>query len=446
MQRLNYFNVSEESIEELIEALTILKSITKLFYEDFENEENNFSHFYEKVREFVEQQVLPKKEAESEFQDIISRLLVRLEEAEKLEETSSFDCLKETMFYYLKQEKMKGQSANWIVRDFQQIDGDVLKSSVQNPELIYHFACVSDTDMNVKREEQFPWPLNLKFFEQAYEPLDWKYQVYIKSIREFKHFKRYALIYGLEFNRCNFKLSYVKNKNGKENELYYLLKLLGINTEENQQDSTNMGSADKVVVDFGINKQDFSPRDVFRRRICPYKFALETIIEGSVYYKDKFLQSKYFEILLFNRMRKTVERQIAAEGLINRALEDESDKLRRYFRFLNESELLDIKANVKNSLKNQILQNGKLKKFPKVNPKDEEYMVIKEEFIYRQLKNDNNENTLQGKFDALSEDEKDAYSSEGLQEERYRPSVDIWCQWCADREICLEYYKSLVER
>jgi hypothetical protein len=446
LQRLNYFNVSEESIEELIEALTILKSITKLFYEDFENEENNFSHFYEKVREFVEQQVLPKKEAESEFQDIISRLLVRLEEAEKLEETSSFDCLKETMFYYLKQEKMKGQSANWIVRDFQQIDGDVLKSSVQNPELIYHFACVSDTDMNVKREEQFPWPLNLKFFEQAYEPLDWKYQVYIKSIREFKHFKRYALIYGLEFNRCNFKLSYVKNKNGKENELYYLLKLLGINTEENQQDSTNMGSADKVVVDFGINKQDFSPRDVFRRRICPYKFALETIIEGSVYYKDKFLQSKYFEILLFNRMRKTVERQIAAEGLINRALEDESDKLRRYFRFLNESELLDIKANVKNSLKNQILQNGKLKKFPKVNPKDEEYMVIKEEFIYRQLKNDNNENTLQGKFDALSEDEKDAYSSEGLQEERYRPSVDIWCQWCADREICLEYYKSLVER
>lgn len=107
---------------------------------------------------------------------------------------------------------------------------------------------------------------------------------------------------------------------------------------------------------------------------------------------------------------------------------------------------MDIKANVKNSLQNQILQNGKLTKFPKVNTRDEEYMVIKEEFIYRQLKNDNDEDTLQGKFDALSENEKDAYSSEGLQKERYLPSVDIWCQWCADREICLEYYKSLVER
>lgn len=60
-----------------------------------------------------------------------------------------------------------------------------------------HFACVSDSDMNVKREDQFPWPLTIEFFERAYEPLDWKYQVYVKSRKEFKHFKRYALIYGL---------------------------------------------------------------------------------------------------------------------------------------------------------------------------------------------------------------------------------------------------------
>lgn len=77
-----------------------------------------------------------------------------------------------------------------------------MKSSTQDPDTIYHFACVSDSDMNVKREDQFPWPLTIEFFERAYEPLDWKYQVYVKSRKEFKHFKRYALIYGLEFNRC----------------------------------------------------------------------------------------------------------------------------------------------------------------------------------------------------------------------------------------------------
>lgn len=86
--------------------------------------------------------------------------------------------------------------------------------------------------MNVKREDQFPWPLTIEFFESAYEPLDWKYQVYVKSRKEFKHFKRYALIYGLEFNRCKFKLSFIKNDDDKENELYYILKLLGVKTEK----------------------------------------------------------------------------------------------------------------------------------------------------------------------------------------------------------------------
>lgn len=42
------------------------------------------------------------------------------------------------MAYYLKQESQKGESANWIVRDFQQIDGDILKSSTQDPDTIYH--------------------------------------------------------------------------------------------------------------------------------------------------------------------------------------------------------------------------------------------------------------------------------------------------------------------
>ena len=127
------------------------------------------------------------------------------------------------MAYYLKQESQKGESANWIVRDFQQIDGDVLKSSTQESDIVYHFACVSDADMNVKKRR----PISLAsydrvFLKKAYEPLDWKYQVYVKSRKEYKHFKRYALIYGLEFNRCNFKLSYIKIDDDKRKTKLYL--------------------------------------------------------------------------------------------------------------------------------------------------------------------------------------------------------------------------------
>lgn len=445
--RLNYYNVSIAEIDDLIEALTLLDKITKLFYEDFENEENNFRHFYEKVREFIEQQVLPTAETESEFKDILLRLLARLEETEKMESTSSFDCLKETMAYYLKQNKHKGESANWIVRDFQQIDGDILKSANQDPDIIYHFACVSDADMSVKREDQFPWPLDIEFFDKAYEPLDWKYQVYIKSRREFKHFKRYALIYGLEFNRCRFKLSYVKNDDDRQNELYYMLRLLGIGKDPNQHDTT-LGKADSQFnFDFGVNKHNFNHMDVYRRRICDYRFGIETLIEGGTKYKDKFLQEKYFEIVLANIVRYKLKGSPATEDVMNASISEEAEELRRYFRFINESELTDIKTNVKNALRKQPLQDGKLKVFPSdIKPMDAEIMDKKEEFIYVHLENEERVNVLNGKFNTPSREEKMTFTADRLKAATFEKHSDIWCQWCADRELCLEYYKSLIEQ
>lgn len=52
LERLSYFNVQSDEIDELIESLKALNTITKLFYEDFENENNNFKHFYEKLEGF----------------------------------------------------------------------------------------------------------------------------------------------------------------------------------------------------------------------------------------------------------------------------------------------------------------------------------------------------------------------------------------------------------
>ena len=445
LNRLAYYNVDLESIDELIEALETLNKITKLFYEDFENENNNFKHFYEKIKDFVETQILPTADAETEFQDILLRLLARLEEVEKIETTSTFDCLKDTMAYYLKQESQKGESANWIVRDFQQIDGDVLKSSTQEADIIYHYACVSDADMNVKREDQFPWPLTIEFFEKAYEPLDWKYQVYVKSRKEYKHFKRYALVYGLEFNRCNFKLSYIKNDDDKQNELYYILKLLGVKTERNIHNTASKKQNLDLTVNLGVNRSKFVDLDGFRRRICGYRFALESLIEGGTIYQDRFLQSKYMEIMLANIVRRKLEGQIATEAIMNEALDDATSRLSRYFRFLNESEMTDIKTNTKNAIIHQALKDGKIKQFPKLDDTDTDMMRKKEEFIYLHLENENQENVLLGKFNDLTVAEKKKFLPENLKEANYSKEANIWCQWCAVREKCLESYKSLIE-
>lgn len=57
--------------------------------------------------------------------------------------------------------------------------------------IIYHFACLEDEDVGAVKKAEFPWPLNDEFFEVAQNPVDWKYQVYVKCCNEYKNFKRY---------------------------------------------------------------------------------------------------------------------------------------------------------------------------------------------------------------------------------------------------------------
>lgn len=116
------------------------------------------------------------------------------------------------MSIYLVQETKPGKSANWIVRNFEQIDGDIMRSlneQVNGKPVVVHFACLTDEDMDSVSKSIYSWPLNNEFFEVAQEPVDWKYQVYVKARNEYKNFKRYALVYGLEFN---FFLTKVSNK------------------------------------------------------------------------------------------------------------------------------------------------------------------------------------------------------------------------------------------
>ena len=195
----------------------------------------------------------------------------------------------------------------------------------------------------------------------------------------------------------------------------------------------------------GKNTNNFVDLDGFRRRICGYRFALESLIENGTKYQDRFLQTKYLEIILANNVRRKLEGQIATEAIMNEALDDSAERLRRYFRFLNESEITDIKSNTKSAIIHQALQDGKIRRFPKVTDIDSEMMRKKEEFIYLHLENENQENVLLGKFNDMTVAEKKQFLPDNLKNASYDKEANIWCQWCAVREKCLENYKSLVE-
>lgn len=439
--RLVYFDVTSEEIDTLVAALEQLDQITKLFYADFEDTENNFKKFYKRIKEFLETRILEAEDLEDEFRDIVKRVLIRLEEVDKIDATGSFDLLKETMAYYLKQEAKKGISANWIVRDFEQIDGDILKSRKQNKDIIYHFACLSDNDMNVTRRDRFPWPLDVTFFEVAQDPIDWKYQVYVKSRREYKNFKRYALIYGLQFNRVKFKLSYVKNVDDKENEMFYLLKIL--EAKKAYPKTEPAGTLPEAIRHFYFDidtANNYGQYDFYRYRICKYRFLLESTIQKRVVFRDHFLLLKYLEILLENAARLTLQGQIATEDMLLDTLSDEYKKLERKFEFVKDmhTERMDIITNAKNYLQKSVLHNNTT--FPMISPTDDIYMKKREEFIYLQL--GNGDGSFSAYFKDVPQGEIDTrLSSNRVNAVGYAKSCDEWCQYCAVREICLEPYK-----
>lgn len=232
LQRIGYLNTGKNKLDELRTALEELNKIVISFFSDFSSGGDNFNRFYRRIHDFIVKRTQDMESLDKEMKEVVTKLLARMNKID-LPDTGTFTCLKQTMSFYLSQDDSLIHGANWIVRDFEQIDGDILRSSKKKADkTCYHFCCLSDKDICASKDERLPWPLDINFFEYSHEPLEQNYQIFLKSKMEYKNFKRYALLYGLEFNRTGCKLSYVKDVDHKGNELYHLIKMLGIKVKK----------------------------------------------------------------------------------------------------------------------------------------------------------------------------------------------------------------------
>lgn len=434
---ISYYSVSSIELKELEEALHELEELAFFFYEDFEKRPSNFRRFYKKLKQYLQEEIFEERELSEEFTDIISRVLSRLNEVENIDASASFECLKSTMSLYLVQESKPGKSANWIVRNFEQIDGDVLRTYKEKDNNILHFACLTDEDIDSAKQREFTWPLNGDFFEVAQNPVDWKYQVYVKARKEYKNFKRYALIYGLEFNRANYKLSFVKRDGDQEREPYYLLKILGVKKERNIDRRINhkIDPLSDIQIKNGISGK-YQTCDYYRFKICKKRFLLESLVEGNTIYKDNFLLVKYLEVWLENETKESLQGLPHSEILLLDKLNELYDELKKYFPFVVNVNRIDIINNVKNRL-----NSGKA--FPVLSEDDREFMMIRKLFIYKQLKDPRkfNQDVLKDMFPDVNQQKiEEELSEEKLKKLGFVGSTHLWCKYCTNREICVDYY------
>lgn len=432
--KVGYYNVDSIFLLELKKALSELDSIINSFFEDFEEGNENFSRFYKRIRKFIISRVGDLNELDDEMHSVIGRLLERLEKSD-LPETGTFNSLKHTMSYYLSQDENTARGAHWIVRNFDQIDGDILRSATQDPEKVcYHFCCLSDKDICSGKDERLPWPLDIKFFEYSYQALDLKYQVFLKSKMEYRNFKRYALLYGLEFNRVGCKLSYVRTEDAKDNDLFYMLTLLGVNVRKyssfnssNYLDHLSIDSNDEEIESVS---NLISYEDKIKLKMCPYRFALEGIEQGKTIFRDRFLIHTYLKVLISNRTKKELNGKPYNDEDIRKVIQEQYEIVDTRFRISDELEKTQIISSVYKDIYGFInfmkKSNKNRNTFPSISNALMQNMRLKEYFLNISLKEF---------MDEPSVDE----IKQTIKDKRFYCIHGKHCMYCASKDICLEY-------
>ena len=423
LRRIGYLNIDKDKLDELRTALEELNKIIISFFSDFNNGGENFNRFYRRIHDFIVKRTQDIESLDKEMKEIVTKLLARMNKID-LPDTGTFTCLKQTMSFYLSQDDNLLHGANWIVRDFEQIDGDILRSGSGKQKAdrtCYHFCCLSDKDICTAKDERLPWPLDISFFEYSYEPLEQNYQIFLKSKMEFKNFKRYALLYGLEFNRIGCKLSYVKTIDRKDNELYHLIKMLGIKIRKYHNDSD-----EKYVPLLRYSIPSSNPYqehnekiDKIKYSMCPYRFALESVVQEKTIYRERFLVIFYLRVMLQGAIIENNAGRRLNESQLKDIIVKEYQALEDKFHISNEYEKSQIISELYKYLTVHLKKYGSFTKQSDTDKLRDDFLVVK---LDEHMKNMSNID-----INVIISNE----------EERYRDNRGPHCMYCSSKDICL---------
>ena len=428
IEKIGYFNISLSDLTELVKSLSELKSIIFYFFENFKSGKDNFKTFYDKIKKFIKSKVDDSSKFDKEMLDVIKQLLARMDSSD-IPSNGSFITLKKTMSYYLSQDEYINSGAKWIVRGFEQIDGDILKSN-DNNDSIYHFCCLSDKDICASKDERLPWPLDVSFFHFIQIPLDWKYQIFVKSKSEYHNFNRYALLYGLEFARCQCKFSYVKNENNKENELYHIFSMLGIkikkyNSYENTGFSSKLSYPSTKDIDVDKYISTIDGLEKYKFSICPFKFGTEAIVQDHTIFRDRFLIHNYMRILIRNKTIEELQGYKFDKKMVQGKILDNYEELQDKFRVATQLEKAQLLAQTYKDVTNKYYLDKGV--FRKLSPDDKLKFSYDEDFLLKNPMRDK-------EFTMISIDEmKKIFDKIYLSTKK-----SSYCKYCASKDICLE--------
>ena len=335
LKRLSFLDVS---LEECIELSGFLDELSKIGCQLFANKTqkqiNYIEHFKELMKIITEaansdNRVLPDTERE-----LVQSIKDQLNTSTSENVEGSIQDVSDALAFFLSS-RLEKNSSNWIVRDFEQIDGAVLLSPKSKAQK-YHFALLSNEHMLKQSKDELPWPLSVSIFD-AYEEIKDSIQAIASSIRERRSFLKFSLFYGTYFSYKAVEFSYVTEERGVEQTPYYLFSAMGYKPEfilpkkpvgflsaleEREKKATVLPPIDQ------------EGEELFA--ICPFKYLMKQVLGADIHYSNEFHITYFLRYYLTYLAREKHENNSLTA--VRHALED----IRAYFPFLGPTVLEDL--------------------------------------------------------------------------------------------------------
>jgi hypothetical protein len=426
LQKLSFFNITLTELSDFKSFLEFIKDIADRMFKD-ESSTIDFGKHFKTLMDIISVPSVGSGILSDTENSLISEISEKLNKCPEGQVKGNIEDVKEALSFYLAGSK-KEDTSNWIVRDFEQIDGAVLLRK-RSKAKHYHFALLSNEHMTSQKDDALPWPLTNEMFI-GYVDAASAVRVITKGLLERRNFLKFSLFYGTFFTKCGIKLSFIQEEDDEEQSPYYLFNALGLETELFHEDGITTFMVDdddeKEPGFFSSARLDAESREMFS--ICPYKYLQNVVIKAPIeYYSDYHV--KYY---VANFMAALIKGKYRLDSKTLKAISGEFETARKLFPFWNEVVFTDIENNTIKQL-----AESKSNSDPFIQ---NIYEQRKQNFLIAQWKDPDGNKQMIYDRDGLTNKISEYMTSAQLYPYRNELPHKKVCENCNYSEVCLRNY------
>ena len=359
LKRFSFFNIEEKEINDFAAIINDIIIIAKDLFGS-NTSSINFRQHFEKLLNIITMKIEKTTNLSEEERELISEVKSRLSSLnQRTTIKGSLTDLQETLFFYLNNED-KDDSANWILRNFEQIDGGILLSKYTKASK-YHFALLSEKNMKAMRTDFYPYPLKNDFLKKL-KTENQDVNIILNCFNEHKNFLRFSLFYGTYYLDRNQDIvfSYIKNFDSENDLPYYLLNLIGIKPKQAESVAleSNPATSSRIANKVPLEPYKLSNEERNAYEVCPYRFMLAHVLDTNYSYPTRFLSYHVFRTLLIASVWKDLQGKLKSELDVLEEVKKHNEKWKSYFPHFTIANFIDMTNQVAGYINNCLFDNN----------------------------------------------------------------------------------------